>query len=68
MDLGLSRDWFGSFVRYQRRMNQEFRSLQRHYGFEVINANRRVATVQEELKDRIRRVLQTLYPSHRIRG
>jgi dTMP kinase len=27
MDLGLSRDWFGSFVRYQRRMRAEFRKL-----------------------------------------
>jgi dTMP kinase len=67
MDLGLSRDWFGSFVRYQRRMNQEFRILRKHYGFEVINANRRVATVHEELKERVRRVLHVLYPAHRIR-
>jgi thymidylate kinase len=67
MDLGLSRDWFGSFVRYQRRMNQEFRILRKQYGFEVINANRRVATVHEELKERVRRVLHALYPAHRIR-
>jgi dTMP kinase len=67
MDLGLSRDWFGSFVRYQRRMNQEFRILRKQYGFEVVNANRRVATVHEELKERVRRVLHALYPAHRIR-
>ncbi len=66
MDLGLSRDWFGSFVKYQRRMNDEFRKLRRQYGFEVINANRRIATIHSELLDRVRRVLQRLYPAHRI--
>lgn len=64
MDLGLSRDWFGSYVRYQGRMRAEFRKLQRQYRFDVVNANRSVATVHAELKDRIQRVLQRLYPSH----
>lgn len=62
MDLGLSRDWFGSFVKYQRRMSQEFRRLRRDYRFEVVNANRRVATVHAELLDRVRQVLQRLFP------
>lgn len=66
MDLGLSRDWFGSFIRYQRRMNEEFRKLRRRYGFEVINGNRTVATIHEELKDQMRRVLQKLNPDHGI--
>jgi dTMP kinase len=64
MDLGLSRDWFGSFVRYQRRMLAEFRKLQRQYGFEIVNANRSVQIVHAELKDRIKRVLQRVYPTH----
>lgn len=63
MDLGLSRDWFGSFVKYQRRLNEEFRRLRRQYDFEVINANRRVATLHRELLERVRRVLRRLYPS-----
>ena len=64
MDLGLSRDWFGSFMKYQRRMNDEFRKLRDHYGFDVINANRRVSTMHRELLDRVRRVLRRLYPSN----
>jgi dTMP kinase len=66
MDLGLSRDWFGSFVRYQRRMRGEFQKLQQRYGFESINANRTVPTIQTELKDRVRRVLLTLHPKREI--
>jgi dTMP kinase len=62
MDIGLSRDWFGSFVKYQRRMNQEFRKLRDQYGFEVINANRRVSTIHTELLERVRRVLRRIYP------
>jgi dTMP kinase len=64
MDLGLSRDWFGSFVKYQRRMRSEFLKLQRQFQFEIVNANRSVAAVQAELKERIQRVLQRAYPSH----
>jgi dTMP kinase len=61
MDLGLTRDWFGSFVRYQRRMSAEFRKLQQQFKFDIVNANRSVQTVHVELKDRIQRVLQRIY-------
>ncbi|MGH6689596.1 MAG: dTMP kinase [Longimicrobiales bacterium] len=64
MDLGLSRDWFGSFVRYQRRMRAEFRKLEHQFHFEIVNANRSVPTVHAELKDGITRVLHRVYPSH----
>ncbi len=57
MDLGLSRDWYASFVRYQRRLRQEFRRLQTRYGFETVDANRSVATIQRELRARIHAVL-----------
>jgi dTMP kinase len=64
MDLGLSRDWFGSFVRYQRRMRAEFRKLQGRYNFATVNANRTIQTVHAELKERIRKVLQGAHPEH----
>jgi dTMP kinase len=64
MDLGLSRDWFGSFVRYQRRMRMEFHKLKQQFRFEIVNANRAIPTVHEELKQRIQRVLQRVYPQH----
>jgi dTMP kinase len=62
MDLGLSRDWFGGFVRYQKRMRTEFQKLRRQYNFDVINANRSVPTIHTELQDRVRKVI------HRNKG
>jgi dTMP kinase len=67
LDLGLSRDWFGSFVKYQRLMRLEFRKLQAEYGFEAVNANRTIPVIQTALKDRIRKVLRRLYPNHEVR-
>jgi dTMP kinase len=61
MDVGLSRDWFGSFVRYQRRMRQEFKELQKSYNFETINANRTLTSIHRDLKSRVLRVLQQAY-------
>jgi len=66
MDLGLSRDWFGSFVKYQRMMRLEFKKLQTAYGFEAIDANRTIPTVHAGLKGRVRGVLARLYPSHQV--
>lgn len=63
MDVGLSRDWFGSFVQYQRKMRNEFKQLQKTYGFESINANRAVPTIHNELRTRVQAVLQRAYPS-----
>jgi dTMP kinase len=63
MDLGLSRDWFTSFVRYQYRIRTEFKKLQTRYGFEPINANRSPNTIHGELRDQISRVLTRVYPS-----
>lgn len=57
MDLGLSRDWYESFFRYQRRMSKEFGALGRTYGFQVINANRAAGAVDKELRTKIARVI-----------
>jgi dTMP kinase len=53
MDLGLSQNMFDSFVKYQRLLANEFGELQREFGFEVINANRRVELIQHDLRQRI---------------
>jgi len=66
MDLGLERDWFGSFIKYQRKVRAEFRKLQQRYGFEAINANGSIPGIQTEIKERVRRVLHALYPHHAI--
>jgi len=57
MDLGLSRDWFDSFIAYQRRIRIEFRRLQGKYNFETVNANRSIKAIQEDLKGRIQAVV-----------
>jgi dTMP kinase len=57
MDLGLSRDWFESFLAYQRRMRAEYRRLQQRYGLEVVRASGSIKTVQHELRARVGGVL-----------
>lgn len=66
MDLGLSRDWFLSFVKYQHRIRAEFKRLHAHYDFQPINANRSVTTIHRELKERISGVLKPVYPVHPV--
>ena len=53
MDLGLSRDMFSSFVKFQRMLQVEFQKMQGEFGFEVINANLKVDTIQRELRKKI---------------
>lgn len=57
MDLGLSRDMFDSFLQYQSRMRETFRRLQRHYGFDIVNAERPITEVSEELQRKIEAVM-----------
>jgi dTMP kinase len=58
MDCGLSRDWFQSFVRYQKKIRNEFIKMQKQYGFQAVNANRAIPAVDRDLKVRIQQVLQ----------
>jgi dTMP kinase len=55
MDLGLSRDMFDSFVKYQRMLQVEFQRMHDEYNFETINANRRVETIQRDLREKLAR-------------
>jgi dTMP kinase len=57
MDLGLSRDMFDSFVKYQTAMQGAFRRLQKSYGFSIVNGNRSVDAVTRELRKKINAVL-----------
>lgn len=57
MDLGLSRDMFDSFVKYQRLMIQEFKRLQRAYGFTIVSGQRSVEEINAELRSKIEVVL-----------
>jgi dTMP kinase len=58
MDLGISRSWYDSFVRYQRRLRIEFGKLRDTYGLESINANRSIKAIQRDLRGRVDVVLK----------
>ena len=57
MDIGLSRDMFESFIKYQRLIQAEFRRMQEEYGFEVINGNRSPRAIANELRAKVHSVL-----------
>lgn len=57
MDLGLSRDSFDSFIRYQRLIQKEFALMQTEYGFSPVNGNLSVMAVAREIGGRVASVL-----------
>lgn len=59
MDIGLSRKMFESFIKYQRLVQAEFRRMQTEYRFTVVNGNRPVRVVANELRAKVQAVLQT---------
>jgi dTMP kinase len=59
MDLGLSREVFDSFLKYQAAMQNAFKTLQKSYGFDIVDANRSANAVNKELRKKIGSVLDT---------
>ena len=57
MDLGLSRDMFDSFMKYQMAMQQTFRHLQTTYGFTIVDGLRPAGTINAELQQKMSAVL-----------
>src|SRR4051812_35385801 len=57
MDIGLSRDMFDSFLKYQTLVEEQFKRLQSIYGFTIIDGHRPVNTIFNELQERIEAVL-----------
>ena len=57
MDIGLSRDMFDSFLKYQALMAQQFRKLQKVYGFGIVDGHRSIDAISAELKKKIGAVL-----------
>jgi dTMP kinase len=62
MDLGLSRDRFESFFRYQALLKTEFDWMAREYGFVKVNGNRPPRAVHQDVK----KVVQGMFDGHRI--
>jgi dTMP kinase len=57
MDLGLSRDMFDSFMKYQTSMQNTFKKLQATYGFTIVDGMRSAEAVHLELRKKISAVL-----------
>jgi dTMP kinase len=57
MDLGLSRDMFDSFMKYQTTMQKTFRALQATYGFRIVDGMRSAEAINSELRKKIGAVL-----------
>ena len=57
MDLGLSRDMFDSFLKYQSLVEQRFKRLQAIYGFDIIDGNRTPEEIHAELQRKVAAVL-----------
>ena len=58
MDLGLSRDMFDSFLKYQSLMIEQFQRLQKTYGFRIIDGNQSVDGIYDELRKDIEEVMK----------
>ncbi len=57
MDLGLSRDMFDCFLKYQALVEQHFKRIQSTYGFTIVDGHRSVDDINTELRRRIEAVL-----------
>lgn len=61
MDMGFSRDWYESFIRYQTKMSQHFLTIGKECDFKFINGNRSTSSINKELRAKIESILQKKY-------
>ena len=66
MDLGLARDWFDSFRKYQEKVGREFEELMAAYSIERIDGDRPILEIHEDLKSRIERILPSFSGSRLV--
>ena len=57
MDLGLTRDMFDSFLKYQGLVEKQFKKLQATYEFTIVDGNHSVEQINTELQEKIAAVL-----------
>ena len=62
MDLGLSRDRFESFFRYQELLRAQFDQMAKQYEFVKVNANRSPREVHRD----VRAIVQSRFDGHRL--
>ncbi len=61
MDLGLDRDWFTSFEKYQLLLREEFDKIGQKYDFQVVDADGALERIQSSLREALEEVLQASY-------
>jgi dTMP kinase len=64
MHLALGTDLFDSFIRYQRRLIDEYRRLADEFGFLTIDARCSIDDVQTDLRTHITEYLQKVTNHH----
>jgi len=57
MDLGLSRDMFDSFLKYQALLIEKFNRLRRTYDFEIVDGSRSPGEITADLRRKIEAVI-----------
>ena len=58
MDLGLSRNLFDSFLKYQALVEKQFKRLQATYGFTIVDGHRSIDETNAELRNEIESLLR----------
>lgn len=58
MDLGLSRDMFDSFLKYQGLVIEQFKYLQKIYGFTILDGNQDVDHISDKLRQGVDAVIR----------
>ena len=56
---GFTRDFYDSFVEYQRRLLREFDRMAGEYGFRVVDASRTIRRVAADLRRAVARVIES---------
>jgi dTMP kinase len=57
MDMDRSLNMYDSFIHYQKKIQKQFKQMQKVYGFETVNGNRGPRLLQKELQAKIESVL-----------
>lgn len=57
MDLGIAREWYDSFMEYQRRTREKFEELVPRHDLQLVDGNRSIPEIHEDLKSRIEGLL-----------
>lgn len=57
MDMDRSRNMYDSFIQYQKKIQKQFKQMQKVYGFQTVNGNRPPRAIQKELQAKIESIL-----------